>query len=57
MPKSDQIVQTTQIAVLMVTLHPLRVVSDGDTLGEGRGLSKVNHIDGRQARAVVHKQQ
>lgn len=55
LPETDQVVQTAQIAVLVVTLHPLRGVSDCDALGKGCGLSKVDHVDGRQTRAVVHK--
>lgn len=32
-------------------------MSDRDALGEGRGLSKVYHVDTGKARAVVHEQQ
>lgn len=41
----------------MVTLHPLRIVSESDALRKGRGLSKVNHIDACQTRVVIDEQQ
>ena len=56
-PEPDEVVESPQVAVLVVPLHPGGAVVDRHSLGEGDRLPKVDEMDAAHVSAVVDKQE
>lgn len=57
LPQADEVVQSPQVAVLVVSLHPRRAVVHGHPVTQRDCLAKVNEVDAAQISAIVHKQE
>ena len=55
-PEADEVVESPEVPVLVVPLHPLGAVVNGHTLREGDGLAEINEVDTAHVCAVVDKE-